>query len=82
MRVCAYIFRLSFYILIDDELLKYAEPEDIWFHVSDLSSAHVYLKMQPGWTIGTIPEAVLTDCCQLVKANSIEGKTEGKSCLD
>lgn len=59
--------------MIDDELLKYAEQNDIWFHVSDLSSAHVYLRLQSGWTISTIPEEVLTDCGQLVKANSIEG---------
>lgn len=61
--------------ILDDELLKYAEQDDIWFHVNDLSSAHVYLEMQPGWTITTIPEDVLIDCCQLVKANSIEGMT-------
>lgn len=59
--------------MVDDELLKYAEMDDIWFHVNDLSSAHVYLKMQPGWTIASIPEALVVDCCQLVKANSIEG---------
>ena len=38
-----------------------------------MSSAHVYLKPQAGWTLDTIPEDVLTDCAQLVKANSIEG---------
>lgn len=43
------------------------------FHVDDLSSAHVYLLLQPGWTIDTLPEPLLTDCAQLVKANSIEG---------
>ena len=57
----------------DEDLLKYAEAEDFWFHVDDLSSAHVYLKPQSGWTLDTIPEDVLTDCAQLVKANSIEG---------
>lgn len=43
------------------------------FHVDDLSSAHVYLKPQMGWTLDSIPEEVLIDCAQLVKANSIEG---------
>ena len=57
----------------NEDLLKWGVDEDVWFHVDDLSSAHVYLKLQPGWTVDTIPEAVLTDCCQLVKANSIEG---------
>lgn len=41
--------------------------------MDDLSSAHVYLKPQDGWTLDTIPEEVLVDCAQLVKANSIEG---------
>lgn len=43
------------------------------FHVDDLSSAHVYLRMPPGKTIEDIPEGVLEDCLQLVKQNSIEG---------
>lgn len=41
--------------------------------MDDLSSAHVYLKPQNGWTLDTIPEDVLIDCAQLVKHNSIEG---------
>ncbi len=57
----------------NEDLIKYAIAEDFWFHVSDLSSAHVYLKPQAGWTLDTIPEEVLVDCAQLVKANSIEG---------
>ncbi|CAF0831666.1 unnamed protein product [Brachionus calyciflorus] len=57
----------------NEELLKYAWPEDIWFHVSKLSSAHVYLRLAKGQTIEDIPSAVLEDCVQLVKANSIEG---------
>lgn len=54
-------------------MIKYAEAEDFWFHVDDLSSAHVYLKPQLGWTLDSIPQDILTDCAQLVKANSIEG---------
>ena len=57
----------------NEDLIKYAEAEDFWFHVDDLSSAHVYLKPQDGWTLDTIPETVIMDCAQLVKANSIEG---------
>ena len=48
-------------------------PEDCWFHVDDLSSAHVYLRLKPGQTMDDIPEDCLTDCCSLVKANSIQG---------
>lgn len=57
----------------NEELLKWAFPEDVWFHVDKLSSAHVYLRLRPGETLDSIPEAVLTDCVQLVKANSIQG---------
>ncbi|KAH9922919.1 cytoplasmic protein [Fomitopsis serialis] len=41
----------------NEDLIKYAWPQDLWFHVDKLSSAH----------------PLLTDCAQLVKANSIEG---------
>ncbi|KAG7088883.1 hypothetical protein E1B28_012831 [Marasmius oreades] len=57
----------------NEELIKYAWPQDIWFHVDKLSSAHVYLRMPENMTWEAIPEALLTDCAQLVKANSIEG---------
>lgn len=60
----------------DEDLIKYAWPQDVWFHVDKLSSAHVYLRMPEGMTWDAIPEALLTDCAQLVKANSIEGEQE------
>jgi predicted ribosome quality control (RQC) complex YloA/Tae2 family protein len=59
--------------VIDEELIKYAWPQDVWFHVDKLSSAHVYLRMTEGMAWDNIPEALLADCAQLVKANSIEG---------
>jgi len=70
----------------NESLIKYGWPEDIWFHVDNLSSAHVYVRLQRGpvrkkfretGKLDHIPE-LLEDCCQLVKANSIEGckKTE------
>ncbi|KAI4380160.1 hypothetical protein MLD38_006381 [Melastoma candidum] len=57
----------------NEELIKYGFPEDIWFHVDKMSSAHVYLRMHKGQTIDDISEGVLEDCAQLVKANSIQG---------
>ena len=51
---------------------RWGWPEDVWFHVDKLSSAHVYLRLQPGQTIDNIPEELIEDCCQMVKANSIE----------
>jgi len=58
----------------NEDLIKYAWPQDIWFHVDKLSSAHVYLRLPESiasWE--AIPEPLLVDCAQLVKANSIEG---------
>ncbi|KAL4259740.1 CCDC25 family protein [Pleurotus pulmonarius] len=57
----------------NEDLIKYAWPQDVWFHVDKLSSAHVYLRMPDGMSWESIPEDLLTDCAQLVKANSIEG---------
>ncbi|KAL3803626.1 hypothetical protein ACHAW5_006388 [Stephanodiscus triporus] len=57
----------------NEGLIKYGHPEDCWFHVDDLSSAHVYLRLRPGMTMDDIPEDCLVDCCSLVKANSIRG---------
>lgn len=57
----------------NEELIKYGFPEDIWFHVDKMSSAHVYLRLNKGQTYDDIPEGVLEDCVQLVKANSIQG---------
>ncbi|KAL6301978.1 cytoplasmic protein, partial [Sparassis latifolia] len=57
----------------NEDLIKYAWPQDVWFHVDKLSSAHVYLRMPEGMSWENIPEPLLVDCAQLVKANSIEG---------
>ena len=43
------------------------------FHVDNLSSAHVYLRMKTGESWASIPQDLLEDCAQLTKANSIEG---------
>lgn len=57
----------------NEDLIKWGWPEDVWFHVSKLSSAHVYLRLREGESIDNIPSSLLDDCCQLVKANSIQG---------
>ncbi|XP_054709469.1 coiled-coil domain-containing protein 25-like [Uloborus diversus] len=57
----------------NEDLIRWGWPEDIWFHVDDLSSAHVYLRLAKGKTIEDIPLPLLQDCAQLVKANSIMG---------
>lgn len=57
----------------NEDLIKYGLPEDCWFHVDDLSSAHVYLRLQPNQTLDDIPPEIVLDCASLVKANSISG---------
>mmetsp|Transcript_30531 Transcript_30531/g.37279 ORF Transcript_30531/g.37279 Transcript_30531/m.37279 type:complete len:215 (-) Transcript_30531:172-816(-) len=57
----------------NEDLIAYGQPEDCWFHVDDLSSAHVYLRMKPGMTLDDIPPEAVLDCATLVKANSIVG---------
>ncbi|NXI81832.1 CCD25 protein, partial [Rhipidura dahli] len=57
----------------NEDLIKYGWPEDVWFHVDKLSSAHVYLRLPPGQSLDEVPREVLSDCAQLVKANSIQG---------
>lgn len=46
------------------------------FHVDNLSSAHVYLRLPEDWSWDNIPEEILQDCAQLTKANSITGNKQ------
>jgi hypothetical protein len=57
----------------NEELIKYGLPEDCWFHVDDVSSAHVYLRLKQGMTLDDIPHDLVLECASLVKANSIRG---------
>jgi len=62
----------------NEDLIAHSLPCDIWFHVDNLSSAHVYLRLPEGKTMEDIPEETLEDACQLVKANSIQGNKVSK----
>lgn len=66
-------FSIKIFLILDEELIKWGFPEDVWFHVDNVSSAHVYLRLQKGQTLDDIHHDVLIDACQLVKANSING---------
>ncbi|KAI6190903.1 Coiled-coil domain-containing protein 25 [Aphelenchoides bicaudatus] len=57
----------------NEKLIRWAWPEDVWFHVDKLSSAHVYLRLGEGQTLEDVSMDVIIDCAQLVKQNSIEG---------
>ena len=66
-------------------MIEWGWKSDVWFHVDGLSSAHVYLRLplanaqceaddhRCAGLLDRIPEGVIEDMCQLVKANSIEG---------
>jgi hypothetical protein len=58
----------------NDELIKYAFPEDVWFHVDNYSSAHVYVRLKEGQTIDDIPEKVINDVAQIAKESSRDGR--------
>ncbi|MCJ1308335.1 hypothetical protein MMC25_001988 [Agyrium rufum] len=55
----------------NEELIKFGWEED--FHADNLSSAHVYLRLEEGQKWKDIPAELIEDCAQLTKANSIEG---------
>ena len=58
----------------NEDLIKFGWQNDVWFHVENLSSAHVYLRLPDAsmkWD--AIPQDLLTDLAQLTKSNSIEG---------
>lgn len=66
---------------MDIEMCLYCVGADLYgrggkqFHVDNLSSAHVYLRMAEGQTWDQLPKELVEDCAQLTKANSIEGAT-------
>ena len=57
----------------NESLIRWGWPEDVWFHVDKVSSAHVYLRLNPGQTLDDVDMSVIEDAAQLVKANSIQG---------
>uniref|UniRef100_A0AC35TK51 Coiled-coil domain-containing protein 25 n=1 Tax=Rhabditophanes sp. KR3021 TaxID=114890 RepID=A0AC35TK51_9BILA len=57
----------------NEDLIKFGWPEDVWFHVDKLSSAHVYVRMPKGQGIDDMSQELIDDCACLVKANSISG---------
>lgn len=57
----------------NEELIRWGWPEDVWFHVADMSSAHVYVRLLPEQTIDDLPAEVIEDAAQLCKLNSIQG---------
>lgn len=43
---CNYnVYILLIYNFLDEDLIRWGWPEDVWFHVDKYSSAHVYLRL-------------------------------------
>jgi hypothetical protein len=57
----------------NEELIRYGWPEDLWFHVDKMSSAHVYLRFPKDLSFDDIDPNMVEECAQLTKLNSIEG---------
>jgi hypothetical protein len=58
--LCVCVVKYTLYMgrdkIENEDLIKFGWPNDVWFHVSNLSSAHVYLRMPEGMSIRQIPE--------------------------
>ena len=50
--------------------LKFANPNDVWFHAQKLHGSHVLLRNAENLDIDEIPENVLFNCARLAKENS------------
>lgn len=64
----------------NDPLIRHSHPKNLWFHVDNVSLAHVYLQLTPEEIQGfkqfetfQVNGELLTQMGQLVKANSIKG---------
>ena len=49
----------------NEDLISYGLPEDVWFHVDKLSSAHVYARLRPGEGQDDMPPELVEDCAQV-----------------
>ena len=50
--------------------LKYANPNDVWFHAQKIHGSHVLLRISENLDLDEIPENVLFNCAKLAKENS------------
>jgi len=74
----------------NEYLIQWGWPEDLFFHVDDLSSAHIYLRTPFTYDLSIlknsddllklhpIPDKVIQECLQLCKYNSIEGNKKSQ----
>ncbi|CUM64515.1 uncharacterized protein PRCAT00002120001 [Priceomyces carsonii] len=62
----------------NDPLIKHSHSKDLWFHVDNFSSAHLYLRLEDEERLAKfddlkLDETLLSQVAQLTKANSIKG---------
>ncbi|GMI47576.1 hypothetical protein TrCOL_g4635 [Triparma columacea] len=62
----------------NEVLLHNCLPTDVWFHVSSLPSAHIYVRSCSDLSLGPssnwgIDPKTISECCRLVKGHSIKG---------
>lgn len=57
----------------NEDLIKHGWPEDVWFHVDNLSSPHVYVRMPRGQAMESLSEDAIRDAAQWCKQGSIDG---------
>ena len=62
----------------NEEMIKYSQKKNLWFHVDKLSSAHLYLQLhmeeqEETFENLSLKESLLEQVGQLTKANSIKG---------
>ena len=50
--------------------LKYANPNDVWFHAQKIHGSHILLRNSENLDLDEIPENVLFNCARLAKENS------------
>lgn len=65
----------------NEEMLKYSQKKNLWFHVDKLSSAHLYLQLhmeeqEKDFESLQLSKSLLEQVGQLTKANSIKGLKE------
>ncbi len=54
--------------VLDEDLIKWGWPEDVWFHVDKVSSAHVYLRLRQVCSITAyFIESVLSEHVEQIK---------------
>jgi predicted ribosome quality control (RQC) complex YloA/Tae2 family protein len=58
------------------ELINTSNTSDVWFHVSDASSCHVFLKNEG--KLNAIPKQVIKRCAYLCKINTNSAKSMPK----